>query len=265
MGRAAGATEAVISGAFRHDAVLTEHEHRPWPLPDREWFMGQTWSALLFAHWPVARRRLEEVVPPQLPLDSFDGRAWIGVTPFEVRGLRLRGTPPMPFVSRFPELNVRTYVTVQDKPGIYFLSLDAARLLAVIAARRVYRLPYFHARMAHRPLGAAIEFASERSSRDGPPAGFAGRYSPAGGVRPPSPGSLEYFLTERYCLYTLDERQRILRGEIHHPPWPLRVAEAELSLNTMVEPFGIPLGGSPMLHFSERQDVAIWPLESAFE
>jgi uncharacterized protein YqjF (DUF2071 family) len=205
------------------------------------------------------------MVPPQLPLDSFDGRCWVGVTPFGVSGLRLRGTPPTPVLSLFPELNVRTYVTVADKPGIYFLSLDAARRTAVAAARRFYRLPYFHARMARRTVGGEIEFESERLSPDGPPAGIAARYAPAGAASPAAAGSLEYFLAERYCLNTLDERKRVLRGDIHHPPWPLQAAEADIERNTTLDPFGIALEGPPVLNFARRQDVVIWRLEPAVE
>jgi uncharacterized protein YqjF (DUF2071 family) len=248
------------SGPLRQATGLARTEHRPWPLPTRPWFMGQTWSTLLFAHWPVQREQLERVMPPGLLLDWFEGTTWVGVTPFGVSGLRLRGTTPAPLLSYFPELNVRTYVSVGGKPGIYFLSLDAARRLAVMAARRIYRLPYFHARMARNPAGDEVAFASERISADGPPASFRGRYRATGRASPARPGSLEHFLTERYCLYTLDERQRIFRGEIHHPPWPLRPAEAEIELNTMAAPFEIELPGTPVLHFSERQDVALWRL-----
>ncbi|HZA58084.1 MAG TPA: DUF2071 domain-containing protein [Solirubrobacterales bacterium] len=268
LAQAAGVAESLmsrlpwVSGAFPQSSVLAESGHRPWQLPRREWFMGQTWSTLLFAHWPVPRESLEPVVPPQLPIDSFDGQAWVGVTPFEVSGLRLRGTAPVPRLSHFPELNVRTYVTVKGKPGIYFLSLDAARRAAVLAARRIYRLPYFHARMARIALRGGIEFSSERRSSDGPPAAFAARYAPAGEVSQVMLGSLEYFLTERYCLYTLDEGQRVLRADIHHPPWPLQRAEAEIEMNTMAVPFGIHLEGAPLLHYSKRQDVVIWPLAS---
>jgi uncharacterized protein YqjF (DUF2071 family) len=228
--------------------------------------MGQSWSNLLFAHWPVARERLEEVVPPQLPLDEFDRTAWIGITPFRVESLRLRGMPPLPWLSFFPELNVRTYVTVDGKPGIYFFSLDAGRRSAVISARRVYRLPYFHAEMARHAEGEHVRVRSRRISDDGPEAAFRSTYRAAGPATPARPGSLEYFLTERYCLYTLDERQRVLRGEIHHRPWPLQNAEAEVQENSMARPFGVALEGSPLLHFSAHQDVVLWrnePVEIA--
>jgi uncharacterized protein len=267
LGLASGAAETAMStlargsGPFRQGVVLDEVGHRPWPLPDRAWFMGQTWSDLLFAHWPVDSEVLETVVPPQLPIDSFDGSAWVGVSPFSVSGLRLRGSLAVLPASRFPELNVRTYVTIGGRPGIFFLSLDAARRAAVITARRVYRLPYFHARMRRTVRGDEVTFMSERISKDGPDAAFDARYAPLGEAQTASPGSLEYFLTERYCLYTLDERQRVFRGEIHHPPWRLRAAHAALSVNTMADPHRIDLVGAPTLHFSHRQDVALWRLE----
>lgn len=202
-------------------------------------------------------------VPEQLPLDTYEGSAWLGVTPFLVRGLRLRGTVPAPLLSSFPEINVRTYVSVDGKPGIYFLSLDAASWPAVYAARRGYRLPYFHSRIEASRGGAWIRYSARRTSSDGPPAEFEARYRPEGELLPRTPGSLEGWLTERYCLYTLNERQRIQRGEIHHPPWPLRGASAEVGRNTMARPFGIELEGKPLLHFSARQDVALWRIAQA--
>jgi uncharacterized protein len=253
------------SDAAHQHRVLAETAHRPWPLPESPWFMGQTWTTLLFIHWSLPRERLDAVTPPQLPVDTFEGGAWIGVTPFLVSGLRLRGAPPLPRVSRFPELNVRTYVTVEGKPGIYFLSLDAARRAAVVAARRIYRLPYFHARMSRDGTSGGVDFSSERISEDGPPASFEASYRPLGPASPAAPGSLEYFLTERYCLYTLDERGRVHRGDIHHPPWPLQQAEAEIRFNSMTMPFGIDPEGEPLLHYAQRQDVVIWRIQPVSE
>jgi uncharacterized protein YqjF (DUF2071 family) len=235
---------------------LDDTAHRPWELPDRPWVMGQTWDRLLFAHWAVDPQRLERVVPPQLPLDVVDGQAWIAATPFAVKGLRYRGFAPLPVLSSFPEINVRTYVTVDGQPGIYFFSLDTSSRLAVQVARRTYRVPYFHARQ--RFEGFTFE-----SSRDEPAATFRATYRPAGTPEPAKPGSIDHFLTERYCLYTLDAQQRVLRGEIHHPPWPLQAAEAEIELNTMGAQIGIELEGTPLLHYSERQDVVFWRLERA--
>jgi uncharacterized protein len=243
---------AALSPHFRQAGLLETTEHRPWPLPECSWFMRQTWCDLLFAHWRVPRDRLEEVVPAQLPIDEFDGSAWIAVTPFLVSGLRLRGSTPVPRASRFPELNVRTYVTVDGKPGIHFFSLDAARRTAVLAARRFYRLPYYLARMRRELSNGGIEFMSYRVSGDGPDARFAGRYGPTGKPGVAAPGSIEHFLTER-----------ILRGEIHHPPWPLQPATGELQQNTMTTPLGIQLTAEPILHFAARQDVLLWQIKPA--
>ncbi|MFL5899150.1 MAG: YqjF family protein [Solirubrobacterales bacterium] len=251
----------LLSDAFGQRAVLAETAHRPWGLPRRPWFMGQTWDDLLFAHWPVAEKALREVVPAELPIDTRDGTAWLGITPFWVRGLRLRGTAPAPGVSTFPELNVRTYVSVDGKPGIYFLSLDAGSCAAVRAARRSYRLPYFHSRIEAGRDGEGIDYDLLRTSEDGPPAYFLARYGAEGGELPVREGSLERWLTERYCLYTLDDQGRVQRGEIHHPPWPLHRGWAEIETNTMAMPFGIELEEEPLLHFSPRQDVVIWTIQ----
>jgi uncharacterized protein len=264
---AAGAGEALLaplgarSRSFRQEVVLTETVHRPYRLPDRPWFMAQSWEDLLFAHWPVPVEELRRVVPPGIPIDTYDGRAWIAITPFRVGAVRLRGLPHLPGVTSFPETNVRTYATIDERPGIYFLSLDAASAVAVSAARRSYRLPYFQARMSARRAGDWIEYSSTRVSPDGPAAELRARYRPTGWRFEAEEGSLEQFLVERYCLYTLDEQRRVCRADIHHPPWPLQPAEAEFQLNTMAEPFGVCLRGDPLLHFSRREDVLIWTLE----
>jgi uncharacterized protein YqjF (DUF2071 family) len=241
--------------------TLDELGHRPWPLPEGPWLQGQTWCDLLFAHWRVPAEQLRRVMPDVLPLHLYDdGSAWLGITPFVVRGLRLRGTPPLPWVSQFPELNVRTYVELDGKPGIYFFSLDAGRRAAVIAARRMYRLPYFHARMRADRIGARVDYRSERIDSSGPPAAFRGSYSPCGAG---ADDHLARWLAERYCAYVVDERRRPLRIDIHHPPWPLQPAEGELDAQGMADQIGIQLEGEPLLHFSARQDTLIWPLRPA--
>jgi uncharacterized protein len=244
--------------AMRQNRSLEHLEHRPWPLPLRGWRMGQTWEELLFAHWRVPLERVREHVPAELEVETHDGSAWVGVTPFRLRGLRGRGMLPLPGVSSFLELNVRTYVNFGgEKPGIWFFSLDAASRLAVEAARRTYLLPYFHARMSTTKRGEWIDYECARI--DEPGRVFSGRYRPDGPVFHAEPGSLEWFLAERYCLYTVD-RGTVYRAEIHHELWPLQPAEAEIGLASISQ---LELDGDPLCHFSRRQDVVIWPLERA--
>ena len=243
------------SDAARQRAVISERAHRPWPMPDSAWVQGQTWVDLLFAHWSLPVDALRGAVAAELPIDTFDGQAWLGITPFEVRGLRALGTPPVPRLSRFPETNVRTYTTVDGKPGICFLSLDAASWAAVAGARLTYRLPYFRARMSIQRAGGEIRY---RTRRMGGRAELVAHYRADGAPSSPQPGTLEHFLTERYCLYTFDGRRRMLRAEIHHPPWPLQPAVGDIQHNTMTAPYGIELPTAPLLHFAARQDVLIW-------
>ncbi len=225
--------------------------------------MKQRWLDLLFAHWRVPVEALRPVVHPAVPIDEFDGSAWVGVTPFRVERLRARLTPPLPGISSFLETNVRTYATVDGRPGIWFFSLDAENRSAVAAARRFYRLPYFRARMRSERRGEAVAYESRRTDERGHDARFRGRFGPVGGESHAVPGSLEHRLTERYCLYTTGERGELLRAEIHHPPWLLQPAEATVEVNSMAPP-GIALpGDEPLLHFSRRQDVLIWALEAA--
>lgn len=242
----------------RQASSVSETAHRPWPLPSGPWTLAQSWEDLLFAHWRVDAGQLRKLMPAGLELDEHDGSAWLGITPFVLTGFRLRGTLPLPRLSTFPELNVRTYVTAGGKPGIWFFSLDAASLVAVEAARRAYKLQYFHARMEVARRGRAIAYSSAR--RDAArPYTFEATYRGEGGAAAPSPGSLEHFLTERYCLYAYD-RSGLHRAEIHHAPWRIEPAEVSLDMNTM-PPDGVDVAGAPLGHLAERQDVLIWPLE----
>jgi uncharacterized protein YqjF (DUF2071 family) len=241
------------------NAVLQEVAHRPWPLPEGPWVMAQSWHDLLFAHWPVDPTALRTLLPPQLHIDTFEGRAWVAVVPFRMTSVRLRGTPAVPWFSAFPELNVRTYVTYCGKPGVWFFSLDASNSLAVAIARAWFHLPYFRARMSCADREGWIHYQSERIHRGAPAAKLKGRYRAVGESFSPHRGTLEHFLTERYCLYTTDGRGQIIRGEIHHPPWPLQCAEAEFGQNSMTESLGIALESRPILHFARRQDVLVWP------
>ena len=238
---------------------LNETGHRPWPLPAEPWIMAQTWHDLLFSHWPVSAEPLRPHIPERLQIDTFEGQAWLGVVPFRMSGVRLRATLALPWLSKFPELNVRTYVTAGGKPGVWFFSLDAANPVAVAVARAWFHLPYFHARMKCDLQDGWIQYTSERTHRSAPHAELRGQYRPIGSPYFAKQDTLESFLTERYCLYTVDRHGRTIRGEIHHAPWSLQSAEVEFSSNTMAAAAGFSLPRQkPLLHFSRRQDVVVW-------
>ena len=220
--------------------------------------MFQRWHQLLFAHWQAPATDLRRHLPPGLELDLFDGQAWLGVIPFRMSGVRLRGLPPLPGLSAFLELNVRTYVRRGEQRGVWFLSLDAANRPAVHAARRWYNLPYFEASMELEERGGEIAYSSHRTHRGAAPAEFQARYGPVGPVQTAAPGTLEEFLMERYCLFTSSSRG-LSRGEIHHQPWALQSAKADIAANTMAQASGLRLEGPPLaLHFARRMDVRIW-------
>jgi uncharacterized protein YqjF (DUF2071 family) len=221
--------------------------------------MAQSWHDLLFAHWPVDAAILRPLLPPQLQIDTFEGHAWLAVVPFRMTDVRLRGAPAMPWLSAFPELNVRTYVACGGKPGVWFFSLDAGNSLAVAIARAWFHLPYFRARMSCAEREGWIHYQSERTHRGAPAGLLKGRYRSVNEVFSPHRGTLEYFLTERYCLYAIDGHGQIIRGQIHHQPWRLQLAEAEFTGNAMAEAAGVVLPArKPLLHFAKRQDVVVW-------
>ena len=223
--------------------------------------MTQIWHELLFAHWPIAPDVLRLLVPAALPIDTFEGEAWVGIVPFRVSHAVPRWLPPIPGLSWFPEMNVRTYVTVKGIPGVYFFSLDAGNRIVVAAARMIYHLPYFHAAMSIQRTNGSISYASRRVHRNAPPAEFAAIYRPVGTVRYTLSGSLEQWLTERYCLYTIVGDSHVYRANIQHKPWPLQTAELEMSRNTMALAQGIQLPDvPPLLHYAHRQEVLVWAL-----
>ncbi len=234
--------------------------HRPWPLPAGPWVMAQTWHDLLFAHRPIPAEELRAHIPESLEVDTFAGSAWLGVVPFRMSGVRLRGLPPFPGTGAFPELNLRTYVRLADRPGVWFFSLDAASRIAVAVARAWFRLPYFRARMRCDASGEAIDYASERTHTGAPPASLRASYAPDGAVFHARPGTLEHWLTERYCLYAARGTGQVWRGEIHHAPWPLQPARAELAECTLSQAQGIAVPDAPPhLMFARRIDVRVWP------
>ena len=244
------------------EQALSSANTRPWPLPDSPWVMAQVWRKLLFAHWLVPVEMVRSLLPAGLALDTWDGQAWLGVVPFQMERVHFRGLPGIPTATRFAELNVRTYVTMDEKPGVFFFSLDAGSLLAVLGARALFALPYYHARFAIAAEDDSIHYRCERLGSGKQRALFEARYRPTGPVQLAQPGSLEDWLTARYCLYTM-RGSHLMRGEVQHAPWPLQPATAEIVRNTIAEPAGIRLPATPpLLNYSEQLEVVVWPLRA---
>jgi uncharacterized protein YqjF (DUF2071 family) len=221
--------------------------------------LAQTWQQLLFAHWRVDPKIVAPLLPAGLEVDTFDGSAWIGVVPFLMNNVHPRGTVNVTGLSRFPELNIRTYVKRDDKPGVWFLSLDAGNPVAVRIGRRLFHLPYYDAGMSIHTKNGWVQYRSHRkgAGRKGAAVDFEGKYRPTGDVYRSKTGSIDEWLTERYCLYTGDAQGRIMRLDIQHRPWPLQPAEAKISVNTMVPALKLP-DDAPLLHYADRLDVLVW-------
>ncbi|SFJ67087.1 YqjF family protein [Thermoflavimicrobium dichotomicum] len=239
--------------------MFDQTEHRPWPVPSKPWLITQTWEHLLFAHWPIPVESIRNLVPSILEIDTFDHYAWISVVPFQISQIRLRGIVPIPF-STFPELNVRTYVVYRNKPGVYFFSCDAASWLAVIAGKTIHHLPYYHAHGQLIHQNDWITFTSRRNGSKTIPAVFEAQYRPVSGVYHASDNSLDHWLTERYCLYTT-YHNKLYRCDIHHLPWPLQQAEAEIVQNTLMTSQQIFLPNiPPIFHYAKNLTAFIWTL-----
>ena len=239
--------------------ALARTDHRPWPVPPRRWTWRQSWRDLLFLHWPVPSAALRPFVPEGLAVQEFDGTSWIGVVPFRMAGVMRRPLPDLPGVSAFPELNVRLYVEAEGKAGVWFLSLDATNPLAVWAARTFFHLPYHRADIALSPRGGRIAYRAARRRGD---ARFEATYGPDGAPYEAASGTLDRWLTERYCLYAEAPGGALLRNDVHHAPWPLQPAVADIRVNTMAAPYGIELSGPPLCHFARRIDVVVWDAEA---
>jgi uncharacterized protein YqjF (DUF2071 family) len=229
--------------------------------------MAQRWNDLLFAHWPIPVGEMATLLPAGLEVDTFDDYAWVGVVPFWMDQVRTRAVGEscvtIPGTAEFCELNLRMYVRsrITGLRGVYFFSLDAASALAVLGARTLFHLPYFLASMhRHTELDGTIAYSSRRLLT-GRSVRFEGRYRGLCDVSGPSRnGTLEHFLTERYCLFT-PHGGRVLVGHIHHLPWPLQAAEAEIGVNELPAAHGIALPDRPpVLHFARELHVYIWSL-----
>lgn len=265
-------TQFVTAGS-----LLYSVEHRPWPPPDGQWLLSQSWNDLLFAHFAVAPQTLRRLVPEAFTLDLYDGAAWLTVSPFCTSHMRPSGVPPMPGISHFPQVRLRTYVTMIDKegkakPGVFYFSVDAANLSAVWFARMFFRMQYWHSAIrvsgatlqARKPKERTIHFRSLRlhgPTAIGGPARFEAVYAPEGEPERARRGSLDEFLTERYCVYSMN-REKVYRSEIHHQPWPLQRATVEIRENSIADPLGLALSATPdICHFSRSLKMLAWAPE----
>ena len=261
-------TQFVTAGS-----LLYSVEHRPWLPPDGQWFLSQSWNDLLLAHFSMDPPTLRQLVPEALTLDLYDGAAWLTISPFCTSHVRPSGVPPLPGLSFFPQLNLRTYVTLQGKPGVYYFSVDNAHLSAVWFTRVFFRMQYWHSSIqisgatiqARKPEGRAIHFRSSRlhgpKAANGP-ARFDVVYAPEGVPERARPRSLDEFLTERYCVYSW-YRRKCYRTEVHHQPWALQRASVEILENSTAEPLGLALPKQPdVCHFSRSLKMLVWAPEN---
>ena len=230
--------------------------------------MRQDWHHLLFLHWEVPPSELQALLPPGLDLDTFDGKAYVGLVPFTLTGVRPILTPPLPWISSFHEINVRTYVHRQGRdPGVWFFSLDASSTIAVAAARAAYKLPYFHSQIECSASDGAIpriDFVAKRHDPRGVmPATAHLHYGPADvPTAKAAVGSIEFFLVERYILYAVDERHHLYRARVHHQPYPIQRAEVDHVEETLIWAAGIKKSEEPQLrHYAREVNVKIYLLE----
>ena len=242
--------------------LLNNSAHRPWPIPHRPWCMTQTWDDLLFLHWPLDPQQLRPLLPDSIDLDIFGGCAWLGVIPFNLSHIRLRGLPTLPFLSHFPEINIRTYVRRDDKPGIWFFNLDANHVILSTVARWWFRLPYRHSQVSMKHHDGWLEYSCRKSQIGKVPIEFRARYRPIGPVSPAAIGTLTHWLIERYCLYTTNRAVDLYRAEITHMPWPLQPAEVQIERNTLALASGVHLPSvAPLAHYSRSITSLIWSPE----
>jgi len=244
-----------IPGTALHDLRYV-HER-----PPGQAILQQRWSDLAFLHWPVEPHAVQRLLPRGLDLETFDGAAWIGATPFRVSRMRPALFPALPWVGDGLELNLRTYVRAGDAPGVWFFSLDATNPLAVLSARVGFHLPYFFASIDLERKGATRHFHARRTHPGVAEATFDAEWTLEERLPAAAPGSLDFFLVERYWLYAADAG-RLWRARIHHERWPLRRARAKRFEATLFAAHGLPaMAEPPIVHaLREPLHVEIWPL-----
>lgn len=249
----------------RHDTI---DRITPTLEPKQQVLLHQNWHHLLFLHWEVPAAELQALLPARLSVDTFEGKAYVGLVPFTLSGVRPILTPPLPWISSFHEINVRTYVHLDGAgPGVWFFSLDASSGIAVAAARAAYNLQYFDAEIAfiEHPGGVPVfDFDSRRTDPRGTmPANARIRYQPVEGPTvAAAPGTLEHFLMERYLLYAEDEQRQLHRARVHHQPYPVQRAEVLDLEETLIWAAGLKRAEQPAYrHYAREVNVKVYASE----
>lgn len=242
------------------DAVRLAYRVRPNESP----VMYQSWHDLLFLHWKFEPAIIQPLLPHGLQVDTFDGSAWVGVVPFIMRRVRPKWSPSVPWLSGFPELNLRTYaVSDRGVPGVWFFSLDAQRLPAVILARVFFGLPYHWAHMSVRTGDDGFIHYRSRRFSSWSSGSMEYRYRPTGEMFQAKPGTLEFFLAERYILFAHTRQGHLVTGQVHHTPYPLQRAEVSHHDTRLLSLSGLSAPREPFCHalYSHAVDVEIFGLK----
>ncbi|QXD23596.1 DUF2071 domain-containing protein [Opitutia bacterium ISCC 51] len=235
----------------KHPAFV-QTDHRPWPLPNGNWLLSQQWLNLAFIHWEIDPDQLRAEIPSELTLDLYDGKAWIGIVPFDMKGVTFRGLPAIAPLSEFPEINVRTYVEYKGKKGVWFFSLDVPKQFVAWTARTFFHLPYRRAQVEVILRDQSVHYSHQMKH-----SAFEATYKPTQTCHWDN-DSFEIWATERYCLYCQSKRGQLYRTEVHHPQWPLEKAEISFQKNTLLNDFEIG-DQHPSVLFSRSIDVIAYP------
>ncbi len=237
--------------------------HRPWPIPNKPWRFKQTWHDLLFAHWPVDANYLRPFVPEYLTIETFHDKAWIGVVSFQTSHARARLLPYVPFFKHYNEINIRTYVRYGNTPGVFFFSMNISSPIAATFFHKIFRLPYYYSKIHCNQENDCIQFQCSKTTRN--PIEMDLVYEPTTEAFQASNGTLEHWLTERYCFYTTFNKT-LFRAEILHEPWQLQQASAEIR-KCEVAQFSNDdfLQQQPIFHYAKKQEVLSWGLENVLK
>jgi uncharacterized protein YqjF (DUF2071 family) len=241
-----------VTAHLVHPPHCTEPVHRP--------VMLMEWRTITFLHWRYDVADVQRLLPAALEVEERDGAAWAGLVPFSMV-VRPPGVPELPWVSRFPETNVRTYVRgPKGRTGVWFFSLDAGRLPAVVTARATYRLPYFWSRMQVRRDGGQVTYVSSRRWPGPAGARSSVRVRVEAPYDPSELTEFDHYLTARFGLFARTPGGRLTYSPAEHPPWPLRRATVLERDDTLVAAAGLPEpSGDPIAHFSDGVAVRVGP------